>query len=361
VFIVTNRRVHETKTDLEAFGREPSDKGPNELRMAEAKRVAGKWKVKVFPNVINAADAATAGLKPRTDDSGSPVPYYASQLVARGLIDRLEKLDRNLVLFVHGYNNDLKAVLDRAQAFEDTYDVEVLVFTWPANGGGAAGTLSYKSDKRDAIASIGGLSRVFIKLAEYLEEFNHERIAKIEVEATRRFPDDDEKWNKFYASAAERGCPFTVNLVLHSMGNYLYKHVQESSALRVDRLTFDNVVMVAADVNNHDHAQWVSSIAARNRIYITINEDDVALRASRIKAGEEQKARLGHYPYNLHAERAVYVDFTRAPHVGDSHAYFEGKPLGNKAVRKFFQQAFDGLRAEESLEFQAARRLYCCR
>jgi len=211
------------------------------------------------------------------------------------------------------------------------------------------------------MASIGGLSRVFMKLADFLDDFNADRIKKIEEEATKRFPDDDEKWNKFFTTAADKGCPFTVSLVLHSMGNYLFKHVMESSALRVDRLTFDNVVMVAADVNNSDHAPWVDCIAARNRIYITINEDDVALRASRIKAGEEQKARLGHYPYNLYAQKAVYVDFTNASHVGDSHAYFEGKPLGNKAVKKFFQQAFDGLRAEESLEFQAARRLYCCR
>jgi len=361
VFIVTNRRVHESKSDLDAFGSEPSEKGPNELRMAEAKRVGTKWKVNVFPNVLSAADAAAAGLKRRTDENGDPVPFFASQLLARRILDRLEQLDRNLVLFVHGFNNDLKAVLDRAQAFEDTYKVEVLVFTWPANGGGAAGTLSYKSDKRDAMASIGGLSRVFNKLADFLDESNEERIKKIEEEATRRFPNDDEKWNRFLTLAAERGCPFTVNLVLHSMGNYLYKHVQESSAHRVDRLTFDNVVMIAADVNNDDHATWVDAIAARNRIYITINEDDVALRASRIKAGDEQKARLGHYAYNLCAQRAVYVDFTNAPHVGDSHAYFEGKPLVNKAVKKFFQRAFDGLRAEESLEFQAARRLYCCR
>lgn len=360
MFIITNRRVDETKADLKAFGSEPSEKGPNELRLAEAKQVGGKWKVKIFKDVLTKAEGEAAGLERRRDENGELVPFYASQLVAKLLSDRLVKLDRNLVLFVHGFNNDLKAVLDRAQNFEDTYKVEVLVFTWPANGGGA-GVLSYKNDKRDAMASIGGLSRVFTKLADYLDEMNAKRIKDIELEARERFPDDDEKWNKFFTTAADKGCPYTVNLVLHSMGNYLYKHVLESTALRVDRLTFDNVVMVAADVNNVDHASWVDSIAARNRIYITINEDDVALRASRIKAGEEQKARLGHYPYDLYAQRAVYVDFTNATHVGDSHAYFEGRPLTNKSVKKFFQQAFDGMRAEESLEYQSARRLYCCR
>jgi len=360
VFVITNRSVDESKSDLKAFGSEPNAKGPNELRLAEATQVAGKWKVKIFKDELTKAEGEAAGLERRRDENGQLVPFYASQLVAKQLSERLVQLDRNLVLFVHGFNNDLKAVLDRAQSFENTYKVEVLVFTWPANGGGA-GVLSYRNDKRDAMASIGGLSRVFTKLSEYLDEMNAKRIKDIELEAKRRFPDDDEKWNRFFATTAEKGCPFTVNLVLHSMGNYLFKHVLESSALRVNRLTFDNVVMVAADVNNLDHASWVDSIPARNRIYITINEDDVALRASRIKAGEEQKARLGHYPYDLYAQRAVYVDFTNATHVGDSHAYFEGKPLNNKVVRKFFQQAFDGLRAEESLPFEASRRLYCCR
>jgi esterase/lipase superfamily enzyme len=361
MFIITNRRVHETKSDLDAFGSEPSEKGPNELRLAEAERSGGSWRIKILPDKVSAADAAAASLAPRLDASGNPLPFVASQLVARRLIDRLEKLDRNLVLFVHGYNNDLKAVLNRAQAFEDAYKVEVLVFTWPANGGGIVGAASYKSDKRDAIASIGGFSRVLLKLADYLDDFNRERIKKIEEEATRRFPDDDEKWNRFFATAAEKGCPFTVNLVLHSMGNYLFKHVMQSSVLRVDRLTFDNIILVAADVNNDGHADWVDLIQCRNRVYITINEDDVALRASRVKAGEEQRARLGHYPYNLYAQRAVYVDFTGATHVGDSHAYFEGKPLNNRAVKKFFQQAFGGERAEEALEYQTARRLYSCR
>lgn len=364
MFIITNRQVRENKHDLDAFGPKPNPNGPHELRLAEAEKVGGQWRVTILPDRVDQATIKKWNLKPKPndkDDQGNPI-VFASQYVARKISRRLEELDRNLVFFVHGYNNNLKAVLDRAQGFENAYDVEVVAFSWPADGGGfIGGTTNYLSDKRDAQASVGALSRALFKIADYLDAFNKERIKAIEDEATRRFPDDAEKWDQFFTKAAEKGCPFTVNMVLHSMGNYLYKHVLQSSAMRVDRLTFDNIIMVAADANNEGHAEWVNTIQCRNRVYITINEDDGALRASRMKAGEEQKARLGHYPYNLFAERAVYVDFTDLPHVSDSHAYFEGKPLTNRKVSAFFTQALNGGRAEEKLPYQAERRLYCCR
>ena len=64
------------------------------------------------------------------------------------------------------------------------------------------------------------------------------------------------------------------------------------------------------------------------------------------------------YPHDLYSRQAVYVDFTGATGVGDSHAYFEGKPLRNPAVRDFFGKAFHGQRAETDLEYDPATRLY---
>ncbi len=44
-------------------------------------------------------------------------------------------------------------------------------------------------------------------------------------EADRRFPDNAKQWNRFFTTQAQRVCPFTVNLLLHSIGNYLFKHL----------------------------------------------------------------------------------------------------------------------------------------
>jgi hypothetical protein len=95
-------------------------------------------------------------------------------------------------------------------------------------------------------------------------------------------------------------------------------------------------------------------------LYVTINEDDVALKASRLKGGDEQLARLGHWTSNLDSSQAVYVDFTNAKGVASSHAYFEGEALKNRKVKSFFAAALHGLRAEQaaSLDYDAANNLY---
>lgn len=48
---------------------------------------------------------------------------------------------------------------------------------------------------------------------------------------------------------------------------------------------------------------------------------------------------------------ATYVDFTDAPKVGKSHAYFEGTPIQNQNVRSFFDRAIHGKRAQQLLKF----------
>ncbi|MEO1277347.1 MAG: alpha/beta hydrolase [Planctomycetota bacterium] len=359
MFVVTNRTLNAGGTGLKKFGDRPNPQGPNELRLVEASRSSRGWDVKILPDECTQTMKRSAGLE-------LDQPAFASAYVAKKLLARVRKQKRNVLFFVHGYNNNMKAVLDRAHELEKTYDVEVIAFSWPANGGGARGVASYLSDKADARASAGALSRCLAKLHEYLDTFNRERLAAVYAKADALYgpeskgkhKDDFERRDEYISTHSERGCPFTVNLMLHSMGNYLYKQVMCSSAYQGRLLTFDNVVMVAADTNNANHACWVDPIRARNRVYITINESDRALRASRIKSGQEQLARLGHFPFNLYAESAVYVDFTDARYVGSSHAYFEGGPLQNNKVRRFFAEAFNGDRAERRLDYESATNTY---
>jgi len=366
MFIVTNRDVDESRTDLEALKSCPNALGPNELRLAEATRAGRTWRVRLLPNEITDAMAAEVGLVPEIDpQTNQPKPIFASRYVARRVLARVNPAmtggtakGRNLLFFVHGFNNDVKAVLDRAEQLEKNYGVEVIAFTWPANGGGAHGVVSYKSDKRDALASTGALDRCFGRMQEYLQEIHDEHVRRVEREANLRFPNDAEKWDRFFSAQAERWCPFNVNMMLHSMGNYLFKHLLQSSVYRGNVLLFDNVALVAADTNNEEHAEWVDRIQCRGRIFITINEQDGALLASRMKMGEEQKVRLGHYPYLLTSQRAVYVDFTKEAHVGDSHAYFEGAVLKNERIRRFFDEAFNGAAAERRLHYDVARNMY---
>lgn len=365
MFLITNRNVHEKKTGPDALGSKANPLGPNELRLAEATKEAGKWRVSILPDVCTPAMIRSAGIKPKKDAQGKDVPIYASRYVAYKLLLQLKALQKKkgsppaLAFFVHGYNNDVEAVLDRAREFEKLYGVEVVAFSWPADGGGLSGTMSYLSDKRDALTSVGAFDRAIIKMDEYLTEMNKERVTKIEAKATASHGDNADEWDGDFTRAMMRECPFTLNLILHSMGNYVFKSYMSSSTYSWNRLVFDNVIMAAADANNPDHVEWVDRIQCRKRVYVTINENDIALRASRMKAGEEQKARLGHWPYGLESRRAVYVNFTGARGVGDSHAYFEGKPVEkNPNVRKFFDLALNGAVAEDGLDYDVARNMY---
>jgi esterase/lipase superfamily enzyme len=360
MYIVTNRIVDESENnEKDAFGKKPAA-GPNELRLAEVTREGNSWHVDVLPDQITPRMATSVGLDPKNN-------YPASAYVARKLLERCSgsgggakspKAGKNLLLFVHGYNNDMTDVLDRAEKLEMNYGVEVVCFSWPANGGGLPGVLSYKSDKRDALASIGALDRVLEKMEGLLKEFNDQYVAELEAKAEKKFADNAEAWDRYFAKEVHKRCPFTINLMLHSMGNYLFKHLLKSATYSADHLLFDNVVMVAADTNNDGHAEWVDRIQSRNRVYITINEKDSALKASRMKMGEKQQARLGHYLRKLDSKVATYVDFTDQPHVGDSHAYFEGSAIANKKVEAFFKSILSGEIGEESARFDSARNVY---
>jgi len=357
MYIVTNRTVDESKhSESEAFGHKPIE-GPNELRLAEASRRGNRWHVDILPDQITPEMAKSVDLNP--DNA-----YPASAYVARKLIEKSghgagsRKAGRNLLLFVHGYNNDMTDILNRAERLEQNYNVEVITFSWPANGGGLHGVLSYKSDKRDALASVGAFNRVLEKLETLVSEFHAQFVMDLEARAETRFTDNAAAWDRYFTKEVKKRCPFTVNLMLHSMGNYLYKHLLKSSIYSGDRLLFDNVVMVAADTNNENHAEWVDRIQYRNRLYITINENDGALKASRLKMGEQQRARLGHYLRRLDSRVATYMDLTEQPHVGDSHAYFEDKPLNNRKVQDFFTAALNGEVAEKASRYDASRNVH---
>lgn len=351
MYIVTNREIYDRRDGFRKFGKQPSAKGPNELRLVEITGSRANPKLNVIADKLTSDQKKKLGV-PKDEEA------FASQLIARSVFNRLQKSGKNLLLFVHGFNNDVESVVNRSLRLEEQYGVEVLPFSWPANGGGARGVLSYKSDKKDSSASVGALDRVLDKVGGYLRALREEAARRVRESATKRFDANAESRDEFIAKALEQQCSVRVSLLLHSMGNYLFKQLMKSSIYSGEELIFDNVVMASADANNENHREWVDRIQFRNRLYITINENDSALKLSRAKLGSAQKARLGHFPYQLDSARAVYVNFTDAKFVGDSHAYFEGTAMRNAAVKSFFKQALNGNVAEKGLAFDVATNLH---
>ena len=314
MYVVTNRNLQPDAQPEERFGPMFNQKGPNELRLAEAQKVGDRWQVDI--------------LEDRTTFNGQEM--WASEAAFLQAQQRMHQRQTNALFFVHGFNTDFSDALESAYKIEQLYNLEVILFTWPSNGGGAIeGLSSYQDDKRDASLSIGALDRCFEKLADYFMKY------------------------------AEQACKRKFSLALHSMGNYLFKRLLLSSIYQGETLLFDNIIMLAADVNNEGHASWVDRVRFRNRLFITINEDDAALLASKALAGEEQKARLGHWGKNLTAKNAAYLDFTDAANIVAHHNYFtDDSALQNSRIKELFQQAFNGAKAERGLAFDAGTGAY---
>ncbi len=314
MIIITNRNVQKNANPEERYGRKFNDRNPDELTLAKAEKVNGKWQVDIIDDDFDGKDTT-----------------FASEKVFREMQAKMRDEKRNCLFFVHGFNNDFIDVLERGYQLEQNYNVEVVAFSWPANGrdgkgnflGTAVGTASYLSDKREASKSYSALDRSLEKLGNYFQKYNDDTFV----------------------------CNQKLTLMLHSMGNYLLEHYTLTGGYDKTCI-FDNIIMACADVNNEGHQHWVDKLKFRKRLYITINENDKALLASRLKLGEEQKPRLGHWTMNLSAKQPWYIDFSDAAHVNDnSHAYFEGDPINkNPNIKNVFHKMVNGEKVELDLD-----------
>lgn len=173
MFLITNRANLSQQGPTTILGGKSNTGGSLELRLVEAQKRDGRWQLRVLPDTLTAAMKREVGI----DQEGDVVVsrYVARKVLAqvnpRRVRNGSRRQGKNLLFFVHGYNNNVKAVLDRADGFARTYGVEVVSFAWPANGGGLRGVASYKSDKRDAKASVGAMDRTLAKFYEYLNAF----------------------------------------------------------------------------------------------------------------------------------------------------------------------------------------------
>ncbi|MBK1645812.1 hypothetical protein CKO25_14345 [Thiocapsa imhoffii] len=361
MYVVTNREIHQRRQGLKIFGKTPSTAGPNELRLVQITKQDSNYQTVLLKDRLTRNEVRE--LKQRYElDIDDSQEWFASLRVACELMDQAAREQRHLLIFVHGYNNDMKDVLETAEALESLYDLIVVPFSWPANGGGPiSGTSAYLRDKQDARASMDALDRFMGKIAQYHDVLTKARRERLWNKAVTE-DEDRGNWQEVHARYSEllaRDCAVKINLMCHSMGNYVLKYALQPSAAAASNLIFDNVLLVAADANNPGHERWVERIQVRNRLYVIINENDFALEWSRRKPGEAQRVRLGHYLRNLVARNAYYLDVTHAPGIGKSHGYFMGQPVANNPqLKALFRAALTGGCAEDALTYAPDLNVY---
>lgn len=358
MYLITNRSLSDDAS-IKAFGKNPNPQGPNELLMANVTRTSSGWQVARIDNRLSVDEVIMLKEKFALDIDENAA-WHGSLKITCEVFEQARREKKSILFFIHGYNNDVDDVLNAAHEIEKLHNVIVVPFTWPANGGGIiSGTASYLSDKADARVSTGALNRVVGKIQQFhlmmVESLRKENQAKAEA----KHPDNPTAAAQLFTKLVERDCEVKVNLLCHSMGNYLLKHTLATGNNATSGLVFDNICLVAADANNEKHADWVGKLDVRNRIYIVINENDSALKASRIKPGEEQKARLGHYIKQLNSANANYIDVTDAEHIGSEHTYFKGDVMkDNASLKALFTEMFNGKSVESHLVYHADTNSY---
>lgn len=180
----------------------------------------------------------------------------------------------DLILLVHGFACSFENALSNAASIKKRYStprrpVEVAVFSWPSDGSMNPAAFKYKKDRDDARSSAKAASRALRRLIEFLEDLPQEKL-----------------------------CGRRIQLVAHSMGNYVLRNALQALISDFPHKTLPriltNIFLMAADEDDdtfeHDHKlARLPELAERVNVYFA--KDDRALMISDVT--KFQSDRLG--------------------------------------------------------------------
>lgn len=309
IIIVSNRDVvgvdphssEEQVGDEKLFGDNfNAEGGPNELRVATAKYTNRRWRVTLLPD---------------EQDGRSATDRLFEETLKKM---RAQDDKTSWVTFIHGFNQSFEKNLKKCKELED-YGVNVVAFSWPSNPGPNGGFFKAAHNKRE----------------EYRKA---RRNARLSITACDRFV---ERLVGYTSASIDEGCRISINLLAHSLGNYLFQKTVEDQVYDNNLRIFDNIILHQADVDNAGHANWVDLLGDAKRVYVTLNELDIVLKMSTVVNGR----RLGNTISNLEASLPVYVDFSYGEEVDQEHRLFRLRKK-NPVIGRFFRRAFNGRQAE---------------
>lgn len=226
-------------------------------------------------------------------------------------MNALPPSDRNVMVFIHGYNTSFDSALFRfAQFVHDTgYTGVPVLFTWPSGGK----VLDYVYDINSVLSSRDSLLETFRLLA---------------------------------STKLKR-----ADIVAHSMGNFLTIETLRQAALsgafkRDNRLRY--VVMASPDIDIDVFETQVRAMPeALHKFFVLLSEDDKALAISRRIAGKVN--RLGNSTESARLEKIGInlVDLTKVDVKGGlNHAKFADAPDIVQLIGKRLKEGGDALSTE---------------
>lgn len=324
IYFATNRNPNNKRQPTDFDGKF-SKEGLSDLRFGRAE--------------VNQGQLLSGSLQvlPNNEQNGS-------QALLAELRSTMKADQTDALVFIHGFNTTFKDAMETAGNLADKYarlsagkyQPNIFVFSWPSDGSvvtlGGGSLSGYRNDRHDAEASGLAFARGLMKLSGFLK-----------------------------GTSKTDACSQRVNLMAHSMGNYVLRHaLQQANKIAEGHSLariFDNIILTGADEDN-DAFQYDHKLARLTelcqRITVYFNSGDLALTVSDYAKGNPD--RLGHdgpiKPHDIPA-KVVLVDasgvvFGATP--DDFHSYF----LSNETVINDMIEILQGT----SSEAQKLKRYY---
>jgi esterase/lipase superfamily enzyme len=278
-FIVTNRQVRTNMkgdkrywpvNENEFLRLDGEEEAMDNLRYGEvhfdpeSKGGLSDFDIRLYPDLTDRELKlwGTAGDLPGNKKPGSRKVFDA-------LHDMGMKTDHraDILVFVHGFNNDLKGAMQTLRTLHDRYVrpkecpiQHIVMFTWPAR----SNLTRYRDDARDAIKSGYAMARSFRALRDFFMEL---------LRQGHRQGDTDVF------------CEQKIHLMCHSMGNRVLENMMaELNALNFQlNNTFGEILLLAADIDDdclEPQRAMHKLIALGERVHIYYHNSDRALDIS---------------------------------------------------------------------------------
>jgi hypothetical protein len=223
------------------------------------------------------------------------------------LADVLKALDsgNDFLFYIHGHGKDFNQSLEVAKRLSERYDINVVVFDWPARNGNLSRSMKL----------IRHSSKDLYSVLTDLDNYKQSHLSP-EIKTT---------------------------LLMHSLGNYyLIRLIKDKHAdlLGGDNPVFNRIILNSAAIKSKNHSHCLNNIVNPTDIIVTQNENDFVLHGAQLLTWSKQ---LGISNSGDYFPNATYLNFSKVAE--KQHNYFLGiYPFENRNpdYRQIFYWLFHG-------------------
>ena len=257
-----------------------------------------------------------------------------SDAEALNLLIPLFSAERPVCVYLHGNNNPPAACFARCAALEALYGVEVIGFSWAAegflaDGSELPGVASAPSGDESDLGGISAGNRTSRGSQDLIRCYRQAKTnAQDSVDALSRFL-------RLLGTARLHVNMRPFTLAAHSLGAHFLQNTLELPGSAESVATAHNVVLLAPCVRAAGHTAWVGNLRPKGGVYITFNQGDSVLFGALIADNGQSKLGTDPGPELAVGTGVRYISFTNSATGLGGHRYFVQDRMPRKAKELF--------------------------